>query len=120
MDRPLTFLTRLKRQDDGGTNVSPGGQHCLPEGGASREPGDRRWSAQCRGAGQDTVPFLSCLEAQKLRFQGKSHFAALHGSFRPKKQKNLDYAAPWAGNAQKKGQSDVLVVDHAEKVPIEN
>ena len=31
---------------------------------------------------QDTVPFLSCLEEQKLRFQGKDHFAALRGPSR--------------------------------------
>ena len=29
------------------------------------------------GPRQDTVPFLSCLEEQKLRFQGQEHSAAL-------------------------------------------
>src|ERR1035437_8861150 len=28
---------------------------------------------------QDTVPFVSCPEEQKLRFQGADHFAALRG-----------------------------------------
>ena len=32
---------------------------------------------------QDTVLLLSCLEAQKLRFQGADHFAALRGPFPP-------------------------------------
>ena len=44
-----------------------------------------------RGAGdRDRTPvlFLSCLEEQKLRFQGADHSAALRGPFPPKTQEN--------------------------------
>ena len=41
---------------------------------------------------QDSVLFLSCLEAQKLRFQGADHFAALRGPVRPN-PRELDHAA---------------------------
>src|ERR1039458_8579669 len=53
-----------------------------------------------------SVLFLSCPEAQKLRFQGADHFAALRGPFPPKTQKNqtmpcrahrLDRAPCWLG-----------------------
>src|ERR1035441_2744919 len=44
---------------------------------------------------RDTVPFLSCFEAQKLRFQGAAHSAALRGPFSPKIQRTkLCRAAP--------------------------
>ena len=45
-------------------------------------PNPKADGASRRRHGQDTVLFLSCLEAQKLRFQGEDHSAALRGSFR--------------------------------------
>src|SRR5450759_3584290 len=43
---------------------------------------------------QDTVLFLSCLEAQKLRFQGEDHSAALRGPSRLGVEKFLGLLRP--------------------------
>jgi hypothetical protein len=53
----------------------------LVGGGSAVGPGKRHglWRARCRILRRDTVLFLSDLEAQKLRFQGADHFAALRG-----------------------------------------
>src|ERR1035437_7776099 len=73
------------------------------------------WRARSRWLRQDTVPFLSCPEAQKLRFQGAAHSAALRGPFSPKsKRTKLCRAAPcrahredrapgWLHGAQRSG-----------------
>jgi hypothetical protein len=56
----------------------------LVGGGSAVGPGKRHglWRARCRILRRDTVLFLSDLEAQKLRFQGADHFAALRGPSR--------------------------------------
>src|ERR1039458_2849253 len=41
-----------------------------------------------------SVLFLSCPEAQKLRFQGADHSPPLRGPFRPKNPKEPNYAVP--------------------------
>jgi hypothetical protein len=52
--------------------------------------GHRALHNRCQERDRTGVPFQSCPEAQKLRFQGADHFAALCGSFRLGPEGSLD------------------------------
>jgi hypothetical protein len=52
------------------------------EAGTRRSQRHRLSRTRCRWPPQDSVPFLSHAEEQKLRFQGADHFAALRGPSR--------------------------------------